>query len=1668
MKKILPLLFLLVGFTLQAQTPSEETGIIRIYETEAAMAGQCDGTITVEAEGSAGPFWLRVFGPDDFGVIADDFEGESIVEGLCPGDYTVIVTNAYACEVELQTSIPCALSFQEEIDHACSAGGGRISLSPEAGATPIAYQWTGPDGFTATTAEITGLSSGTYSLSATDANGCTAEASYTVSPEGLEVAWPYIKQLTVFAAREGVLTRIYDGQWVRTGPGCLRYAGGAIDVDDDLYAAMRAGEVQWRFEVEAGRPLANLTLSALALPAVELVPISEGRIWIAFMSPADVAAAIGADGFHFPLVLTGQDMDGNVLLDFRASSPELRDCVQIPFLQNNCQWSETPSTGTDQVHVLERRCLQVAPLTDPLNPMVGVEVSGGSGAYTYRWQDENGNILGTDNTQQVGKSGRYCVRIADVQQKCLREVCIDFCLPDELQPKDFLSITAPCGNQGDGGICLTGQAGSWVMQGADGNYYDCLENLRAGNHLVRLVNLSCDGLVEEVEMYIPDQGPAPSIRIADAAPACPGGNNGQICIDISRGVGPYEILWENGQTGPCLTQLSEGQCYSLTVTDQCGAQTTACLELPAYTLPQIDRVVVNEECGGGATSSATVYVSGGKAPYSYFWNNTTGSSYGPTADNTVSPISVGTHNVEVSDGCSNQVVSDNFDVNESPAADFSILPQQVVDACSENDPNGSIFVDVSPVGNYTYEWSNGATSQNLEDVAPGIYYATVVDSDGGCSRRERFEVGIQPLSFDILVGSLSFQLENIEGIPPYAYTWRNEAGNVVGTDPILENVPSGTYCAQVTDARGCAVEKCAELCGDFMPQLAAYIQYPCGPADASGSIEIDLDSYDPGDFAFEWSTGSTLASVDQLLPGSYSVTITYGCAGTIYEYELPDLEQLVIEVTEPCQSGGEAGELQALPPAIGFNNSLQGPNGSWIYTDLAYQWSTGENGPIIYPAGDGIYGLTITSGGCAIERSVSYKDRQPKITVDDWSGPTPIGSDGYINVTLSGGQPPYIFAWYKWDLVGPGKFGWVKISNQEDLTNAEDLSYRLLVVDAGNCSAEMFRNLTTCEDEVWNVEFTPGGQRIASPGGASIHLDIIGIDKEKLTFSWSGPNGFLPDERSDELEGIKTAGEYCVTITDGCGETKVECINLEGHCSGSGVVLSERDARFFRAENRCLDGFLYGLFNGNGKIARSWAFNVSIDRYISPTPSLTHRRFKLIWPDESETVCDCIRTSEFPVNWECTFNGPDEFIVNKRNYGRKDGETLCAQVVDGSGCVSTECFSFSKGKVENLTLREDYIGDYIPDYHDRVGQYTYPIVGVERGCKVCGVDNSPYFNTDCDPSGRSSVELFSMDNHNYEPDDFTNPCKGGGAILVGENTINPVEIRIEQNDHALQYIDYDIVLDREGANNEICIYGGYCLFDPAFGNITTNLKGGVTNAILVKIKVPELCEGNNPPNCYERIEDVIAEECVGALIKCENGEETSEENIYVGSEECLLKIDYAYSYSDECHIVRYCYPTRTILEVLDANVSCDEAQEHYEGCLEFWSPDDPGAIVPITDADSTTNTKPIFDASTEGKDLFGDTRIDSLILLTESSTYRPFPNPFQEAIEVDVHTETQQHVVLKVSNMLGHVVFRRELDLDAGYSRLRLQIPSQHPDGLYALSISSREEQHSWMLMRSR
>jgi len=104
---------------------------------------------------------------------------------LAAGTYSVTVTDARGCKAELSKTITqaAALSLSAKLTHEkCPSGAesqnGAIVLTVTGGSGSYTYSWTGPDGFTSTSKDLSSLKGGTYRVIVTDASvvGCTAPA----------------------------------------------------------------------------------------------------------------------------------------------------------------------------------------------------------------------------------------------------------------------------------------------------------------------------------------------------------------------------------------------------------------------------------------------------------------------------------------------------------------------------------------------------------------------------------------------------------------------------------------------------------------------------------------------------------------------------------------------------------------------------------------------------------------------------------------------------------------------------------------------------------------------------------------------------------------------------------------------------------------------------------------------------------------------------------------------------------------------------------------------------------------------------------------------------------------------------------------------------------------------------------------------------------------------------------------------------------------------------------------------------------------------------------------------------------------------------------------------------------------------------------------------------
>lgn len=139
----------------------------------------CDGTLTANIVGGSTPYiikWSR------------NNETTSSILNVCKGNYSVTVTDAAGKTSTASYNIiaPQAITANFDIVFPTddTKKDGTIKIRPEGGVTPYAFAWAGPDVTSGNTDAVLGVGVGTYTVTVTDANGCTELFSKNLTPGG--------------------------------------------------------------------------------------------------------------------------------------------------------------------------------------------------------------------------------------------------------------------------------------------------------------------------------------------------------------------------------------------------------------------------------------------------------------------------------------------------------------------------------------------------------------------------------------------------------------------------------------------------------------------------------------------------------------------------------------------------------------------------------------------------------------------------------------------------------------------------------------------------------------------------------------------------------------------------------------------------------------------------------------------------------------------------------------------------------------------------------------------------------------------------------------------------------------------------------------------------------------------------------------------------------------------------------------------------------------------------------------------------------------------------------------------------------------------------------------------------------------------------------------------
>lgn len=1037
-------------------TEAPTVDVTLVDQTDAICFGDMSGAAEVEATGGNAPL----------SYLWSNGETTAAVSGLAAGTYTVTATDAgSSCADELSVTIsePDLLLANAQATGESDPGSndGSASATPTGGTPDYSYLWSSGQ----TTAAITGLEPGNYTVTVTDANGCESVQTVTVAS-----------------------------------------AGCAFSVQTDIQGASCFGE-------------------------------SDGS--------ASIVIAGGQEPFTYQWSSGGDDATENGLAagDYTVTVADASNCpavlqISIP------QPDEIAVQITDQQEIL---------CHGDQTGVLSASAAGGTGAFTYLWSTgDAGELL--DNLP----AGSYTVTATDASG-CQNEQLFELGQPDPISPQ--LSATDESSFEAHDGTASANPAGGtpgYLYLWSNGAETESISGLAPGTYCVTITD--ANNCITEACIDVQAFNCAVSAQIETQAVSCPNGADGTAEVQIASGSAPFSFNWSSGGSGESETGLSAGD-YQLTLTDANNCEAVFSFTVTQPDAFDLDASVDNIDCHGNANGAITVNPDGGTPGYEFLWN--TGDE-----DASIDGLKAGEYSLTLTDA-NNCTTKTTYTILEPDQLMLSGTVLQNV-ACA-GDQDGAILAEgEGGTGNYEFNWSNGFSGAENSGLPAGTYSVTLTD-ENNCQTEQSFEITEPPV--------LVVELESVEqvscpndndgsatiivsgGSPAYQYIWSNGSQTASAN-----NLTAGVYTVEVEDANGCVETYEVEIIANDSEAPMVVTQDVTIFLDQNGNATIPAAQVDNGssdncniaqltlsqsafgcadlganpvsltatDGSGNTADGAATVTVLDILPPQITCPdniLSTDCSGEV-GYDLPVAEdncsavltlidglapyeefpfgttQVVWEAKDPsgntvlCSfevtvTNTLSSEItDAGPACFGESNGFASVGTSGGNGDNLYEWSNGEQGADATALPAGTHTVTVTDlTGCTSVSEVTIEEN-PEISLASIEVTNEIESnqDGAISIQAAGGTAPLTYEWYlDGNLIG----------NSAMLSNLSAGVYTLIITDAAGCTyiEEIeVEQVTSTIDQAFDrrIEVFP------NPTSGNVTLRIEGINGNDASLEiWS-------------------------------------------------------------------------------------------------------------------------------------------------------------------------------------------------------------------------------------------------------------------------------------------------------------------------------------------------------------------------------------------------------------------------------------------------------------------------------------------------------------------------------------------------------------------------------------
>ena len=485
--------------------------------------------------------------------------------------------------------------------------------------------------------------------------------------------------------------------------------------------------------------------------------------------------------------------------------------------------------------------------------------------------------------------------------------------------------------------------------------------------------------------------------------------NGAVDLTVTGGTPSYSYNWCNSAVyllKKIISGLSQGN-YTVTVTDNNGCTFVETFLVDGSMAVIAD--VVDVSCSGNDDGEIHLSVAGGVSPYSYEWANSASTSPDRVG------LFAGSYSVTVTDANGVMIVAS---IQVGQPAPITILQANVSNETG-NGCNGSI--DITVTGGtvpYTYQWSNGATSQDISPLCKGNYNVTITDANGCILLSGEYTVAAPPLivanssQTDVTCngdsdGSVCITV--LGGCGPWKFSIPALSPTIItnanpGAEVCIDNLPAGSHNVVIQDSGTPTLVIIHAIVIDEPDPILVGVNAIFNNTDPTcndpnGAIDISVSGGTPG-YTYLWSNNSTLQDPTGLChlapenPYTVIVTDSKGCTHESDEIDLNSgLFISIDEIHHVCEDCDGSVSINVTGGA----------------TPYAFDWGGADPNNLCA----GSYGVTVTDdlGNTVEMQNITINEPSAILTVtaNNIVYPTSGMSNGSINVNVNGGWSKYLY-----------------------------------------------------------------------------------------------------------------------------------------------------------------------------------------------------------------------------------------------------------------------------------------------------------------------------------------------------------------------------------------------------------------------------------------------------------------------------------------------------------------------------------------------------------------------------------------------------------------------------------------------------------------------------------